>query len=143
MSNSYHKTKIQKEILDSVLNLYKKREEDVARNEKENEDANGKKSYVEEAQQDSEDRYVPSTGFYKIFSQIVGEQKLECAQRDVHQSNEKETEQVTHNLNNKTGFSQELKKTENYDEKIEKTNSTIKTSVFEVLSHRTKKEDPS
>lgn len=138
MSSSRGKTKIQKEILDQVLNLFEKRRQDPARDEQLS-DAARKRSYARETQQKSGGKYEPSTNFYKVFSTLVGEQTH--AQKIVPQSKEDKAENVTRGLKKKPDVSQELKKTKKEEEKLEKTNRPVQLSFFERLSPRTKDED--
>ena len=137
MSSSRDKTKIQKEILDPVLNFFEKEREDAAR-EKQRDDAR-KRPYSREAQRKPEGKYEPSTNFYNVFSKLVGEQLP--AQKIDQQSKEDETEQVTRRRDpeKKPDVSQELEKTKKDEEK--KTDSSAPPSIFERLSPRTKDED--
>lgn len=137
MSSSRDKTKIQKEILDQVLSLYEKRQEDATREETLKDAARRRPS--PQKPQEKPRGYEPSPNFYEVFSKLVGEQTP--PQEIVHQSKENEIKPVTLSLDKEIDVSQEMQKTEKQEKRLEKTHRTGQPSIFERLYRRSRDDD--
>jgi len=144
--STQHRRTIAKEIVEQTLSHFKKQKESPA----------VKTAIVQEVKSKPEKKYEPSTNFYKVFSEMIGEKSKESedpklsenprlkslSKDDDNQSKEEGAMQSAQNLNQKLDLPQPPQKADEPKSKEENANKPHQPSVFERLSHASIEETP-
>jgi len=144
--STQHRRTIAKEIVEQTLSHFKKQKESAA----------VKPPIVQEVKSRPEEKYEPSTNFYKVFSEMIGERSKESehpklrenprlkslSKDDDNQSKEEGAMQSEQNLNQKIDLPQPPQKVDEPKSKEENANKPQQPSVFERLSHTSNEEAP-
>jgi len=136
---SRNRRRIARELVDQTRSHSEKQREDYAR----------KQAAAGESERKSEEIYVPSENFCRVFSLIIGKRQRAnrnvklgenprfktMSKENIHQSEDDETEHTTQDLNPEPRLCEAQHKSEEPEQKEENTSKPSQPSVFERLSH--------